>query len=387
MNLRRLIFFGSLAAPALALADAAALLSITHPARDDSRPTLRVEASGFAADDFTPAHRIADPWREPPDPRPGRNLAVGFARVEASQSWNQWTVGAYRRVDAFGEGNRDTVRVYYAQQSSPATLLAQPGSHALNYHFKGFSADGLRLAWSQPANAGPLRFGAAFNLLKAGFLRVERVSGSAVSAGGVATVNGRRELLYTGLDYTAPSRADLNDFAPFARQSTSEGWGYALDLGLLWTPRDDVRVRVAANDLLGRLSWQNVSQMVQNFNDASWPLQFNAPSAIAKITGTNTYRDYTLQLTPKVAAALEWTRADWTFGASVAAMRGLILPEASASWGRLDSGRLSLSYEPRFRSVGATFHYGAFFAGLRSDRLDLNDAHAIGTTAGLAMRF
>ena len=385
--MRRLLLLGLCAAPLAAHADAADLMAITNPALNDTRPTLRVGATGFAADDFTPAHRIADTWREPPDPRPGRNLAVGFARLEASQSWNNWTIGAYKRVDAFGEGNRDTVRVYYDQQSNPDALLAQPGTRNLDYHFKGFSADGLRLAWSQPASAGPLRFGAAINLLKAGFLRIENVTGRAVSAGGVATINGRRELLYTGLDYTDPSRADLNDFAPLARQSSSEGWGYALDLGMQWAPRDDLRLRAAVNDLFGRLSWQNVPQMVQNFNDASWPLQFNAPAAQAKITGTNSYRDYTLQLKPKAAVAAEWTRADWTFGASVAAMRGLILPEASVAWGHIDSGRLALSYEPRFKSVGAAIHYGPFFASLRTDRSNLNDARAVGATAGLALRF
>ena len=385
--MRRLLLLGLCAAPLAAHADAADLMAITNPALNDTRPTLRVGATGFAADDFTPAHRIADTWREPPDPRPGRNLAVGFARLEASQSWNNWTIGAYKRVDAFGEGNRDTVRVYYDQQSNPDALLAQPGTRNLDYHFKGFSADGLRLAWSQPASAGPLRFGAAINLLKAGFLRIENVTGRAVSAGGVATINGRRELLYTGLDYTDPSRADLNDFAPLARQSSSEGWGYALDLGMQWAPRDDLRLRAAVNDLFGRLSWQNVPQMVQNFNDASWPLQFNAPAAQAKITGTNSYRDYTLQLKPKAAIAAEWALADWTFGASAAAVRGLILPEASVAWGRADSGRLALSYEPRFKSVGAALHYGPFFAGLRADRSNLNDARAIGASAGLAMRF
>ena len=385
--MRRFLLLGLCAAPLAVQADASDLMAITNPAVDNPRPTLRVAATGFAADDFVPAHRIADTWRNEPDPRPGRNLAVGFARLEASQSWNNWTLGAYKRVDAFGEGNRDTVRVYYEQQSNPDALLAQPGTRHLNYHFRGFSADGLRLAWSQPADAGPLRFGAALNLLKAGFLRVEHVTGSAVSAGGVATVNGRRELMYTGLDYTDPARADLNDFAPLARQSTSEGWGYALDLGMQWAPRDNLRVRAAVNDLFGRLSWQNVPQMVQNFNDASWPLQFNAPAAQAKITGTNSYRDYTLQLKPKAAVAAEWTRADWTFGASAAAMRGLILPEASVAWGHIDSGRLALSYEPRFKSVGAALHYGPFFAGLRADRSNLNDARAIGASAGLAMRF
>jgi hypothetical protein len=48
---------------------------------------------------------------------------------------------------------------------------------------------------------------------------------------------------------------------------------------------------------------------------------------------------------------------------------------------------LRVSYEPRFKSAGAAVHYGPFYAGLRTDRSNLNDARAVGATAGLAIRF
>ena len=86
--MRRFLLLGLCAAPLAVQADASDLMAITNPAVDNPRPTLRVAATGFAADDFVPAHRIADTWRNEPDPRPGRNLAVGVARLEASQSWN-----------------------------------------------------------------------------------------------------------------------------------------------------------------------------------------------------------------------------------------------------------------------------------------------------------
>lgn len=383
--MRKLLILGLASLPALALADATDLMAITNPAVVDARPTLRATATGFAADDFVPAHRIAETWRDAPTPRPGRNLAVGFGRAELSQSYGGWTFGTFKRVDALGEGNRDTVRIY-AAFDDPDSLLAQNGHYSLNYRFKGYSADGLRFAWAG-AMSERLTVGAAVNLLKAGTLRVEKVSGSAVSGGGVATVNGRRELLYTGLDYTSPARADLNDFAPANREQTDNGWGQALDLGLQWRPRDDLRVSAAVSDLFGQLRWNNVPQLTQDFNNASWPLQFNSPSAVAKITGTNRYRDYTLQLKPKAAAAVEWSRPGWSVGAGLAATRGLILPEANASWGRVDGLLLRVSYEPRFKSAGAAMHYGPFYAGLRTDRSDLNDARAVGATAGLAIRF
>jgi len=46
-----------------------------------------------------------------------------------------------------------------------------------------------------------------------------------------------------------------------------------------------------------------------------------------------------------------------------------------------------LSYEPRFKSVGAGFRYGLFFASLRTERGNLNDTRAVGASAGLAIRF
>lgn len=384
--MRRLILLGLSVFPLAAHADASDLMAITNPAVLDSRPSFRVNASGFAADDFVPAHRIADPWRSAPDPRPGRNLAVGFARLEASQSWGAWNLGTFKRVDALGEGSRDTVRVYYAF-GQPDTLLAQNGTYNLDYRFKGYAADGVRLGWATSASNDSLRFGVALNLLKAGMLRVERVSGTAVSSAGVATVRGRRELLYSGLDYTPQARADLNDFSPSMQQNTEKGWGHALDLGMEWLPRNDLRVNLAVNDLFGRLSWKNVPELTQDFNDASWPLEFNAPAAQAKITGTNRYRDYSLHLKPKAAASVAWSGSGWGLGASIAATRGLLLPEASANWGTPENGLVQLSYEPRFKSVGAGFRYGLFFASLRTERGNLNDTRAVGASAGLAIRF
>jgi hypothetical protein len=113
--MRNLLILGFASLPALALADAADLMAITNPAVADARPTLRATATGFAADDFVPAHRIAETWRDAPTPRPGRNLAVGFGRAaEVSQSYGGWTFGTFKRVDALGEGSRDTVRIYAA---------------------------------------------------------------------------------------------------------------------------------------------------------------------------------------------------------------------------------------------------------------------------------
>ena len=94
MNLRRLIFFGSLAAPALAQADAAALLSITNPAHDDSRPTLRLEASGacqvryFGSQPWPFPHSLmlgfqADYESGAVSPQEGEIEDAGFYRVDA----------------------------------------------------------------------------------------------------------------------------------------------------------------------------------------------------------------------------------------------------------------------------------------------------------------
>lgn len=383
--MRSLLLCGLTAVPALAHADAADLMAIANPAVLDTRPSFRLDAAGFAADDFVPAHRIADTWHDTPTPRPGRNLAVGFGRAEASQSYGNWTFGTFKRVGALGEGNRDTVRVY-AAFNDPDSLLAQAGTYDLNYRLKAYTADGVRFGWADQLSER-LTIGAAVSLLKAGTLRVEKVTGSAVSGGGIATVNGHRELRYTGLDYTDPTRADLNDFSPLNRESTDNGWGQALDLGLNWQPRDDLRVSAAVNDLFAQLRWKNVPELTQDFNGASWPLQFNSPSAVAKITGTNRYRDYTLQLKPKAVGALAWSGSGWGLGVGLAATRGLILPEANASWGRLGGLQLRVSYETRFKSTGVALHYGSFFASLRSDRSNVNDAHAVGATAGLAIRF
>jgi hypothetical protein len=184
----------------------------------------------------------------------------------------------------------------------------------------------------------------------------------------------------------SPDRADLNDFAPATREQTDNGWGRAIDLGLQWRPRDDLRVS-GPDRPLRPAALEQRAPAHPGLQQRQLAAGVQQPSAVAKITGTNRYRDYTLQLKPKAAAAVEWSQPGWSVGAGLAATRGLILPEANASWGRADGLLLRVSYEPRFKSAGAAVHYGPFYAGLRTDRSNLNDARAVGATAGLAIRF
>ena len=58
-------------------------------------------------------------------------------------------------------------------------------------------------------------------------------------------------------------------------------------------PRDDLRVSAALTDLFGQAALEQRASATQDFNNASRPLEFSSPSAVAKITGTNRYQDYT----------------------------------------------------------------------------------------------
>lgn len=375
------------ALPGLARADAADLLALVQPTRNDAATAVRVDALGFAADDFTPAHSIARTWNAPPTPRDGPNRALGFARLETSASHGTWSVAVFRRYDALGSGTPDTVRFYHAL-AHPDDLLARDQRLGIDYRFTGFSADGLRLTRHFSPAPDQAHYAVSLNLLKAGALRMERATGIATTAGGVATVNGRRSLLYTGLDPTPTSQAHLNDFAPVTTGTPSAGWGVSVDLDARWQPRPDLHLSVAANDLLGRLHWQDVPEMVQDFNGTAWPLQFNQPQATARITGANHYRDVTLHLKPKVAAAAEWSVSPrWQADASLATVQGVVLPEAGLSWQATAGPRVRLSYETRFGSAGVGVRMGPFYAEVRSDRFNLNDAHSLGARAGLTLAF
>lgn len=372
--------------PGLALASPENLLAIHNPVQTIAGTELKFEASAFAGNDLYAAHRLADEWASPPDTRPGRNLAVGHARAELSAQYGGFSVSSFKRFDGFGTATRDAVNFYYGSQQ-PDSLLARPGTLDLRYGFTGFSASGVRLGWSGQVQE-KLRVGFSLNLMKAGILRQERIKGTATVSGGVGTVAGTRTLLYTGLDYTPAAEANINDFSPYAQSTTDKGQGRSLDLGMQWDLRPDLHLTLIANDLLGQLSWKQVPELTQNFNDANWPLEFNVPGSTAKITGTNRYRDYTLHLKPKLSSSLRWDAADtWGVDGGFATRAGVCLPEAGAFWRWADAGIARLSYEPRFGSLGLGLGYGPFFVEGRTDRTNLNNAHTVGLQAGVALRF
>lgn len=380
----------SLGIAVAANATAADLLAVSTAPVGDLPRGVSFSATAFAADDFIAAKDIDDHWSQPASPRPGRNLAVAFGRAGMDYTGHGWSVGVFARGDAFGKTNRDSIEVFQAA-ADPLQLLDSDRRYGLDYEFTGFSAYGLRLALALPLASETVSGSVALNLLKADRLRVERVVGEVVVEDGKANIHGVRTLLYDGLDYTSPLAPNpgRSDFRPATREDGDVGYGYALDFALRWQASPELRVDLAVNDLLGKLSWKNVPLLTQRvdvdgISATQWPTR---PGGEASFRNASRYQDVDLDLDPRMRLAAAWTRDVVVLGASLSARSGVVLPEFSAGWRFAEEGIIALSYETRFDSIGIGVRYGPFQFALRADDADFGAAKALGATIGLNYHF
>lgn len=264
-------------------------------------------------------------------------------------------------------------------------MLDSDHRYDLDYEFTGFSAYGLRLALALASET--VSGAVALNLLKADRLRIERVVGEV--EGGKANIHGVRTLLYDGLDYKLPlvPNPGRSDFRPATREDVDAGYGYALDFSLRWQASAELSFDLAVNDLLGKLSWKNVSLLTQwvdvnGISEMQWPTR---PGGEASFRNESRYQD--VDLDPRVRLAATWARDALILGTSLSARSGVVLPEFSAGWKIAEEGIIALLYETRFDSAGVGVRYGPFQFALRADDADLGDAKALGVAIGLNHHF
>ena len=380
----------SLGIAVAANATAADLMAVSTAPVADLPRGVSFSATAFAADDFIAAKDIDDAWTQPADPRAGRNLAVAFGRAGLDYTGDGWSVGVFTRADGFGRTNHDSI-VVYAASDDPLRLLDTNRGYGLDYEFTGFSAHGVRFAVALPLASETLSGSVALNLLKADRLRIERVVGQVEVEDGTANIHGVRTLLYDGLDYESPTDPNpgRSDFRPATRRDGDAGYGYALDFALRWQASPELRVDLAVNDLLGKLSWKNVPLLTQRvdvdgINETQW---LTRPGGMASFNNTSGYQDVDLDLDPRMRLASTWTRDALVLGASLSARSGVVLPEFSAGWRFAEEGIIALSYETRFDSIGIGVRYGPFQLALRADDADFSAAKALGATIGLNYHF
>lgn len=360
---------------------------LVNPAIPPS-PGLALELSGgaYVGNDMVPVRDLeAEPWPSNYQARSGANLGVGFARVEVGGSERGWNMAYFYRRDRLLEASRDTVDAYVLNQHGE--IVGQDRTYGLDYHLRGFSADGVRVGYSEamPFGSGKgLVWGASVSLLRGQEVREEEVRGELVSLAGSATLNGRREYYDSSL---RPQAGDggFNDFIPPELMTAESGWGFGLDLGATWYGASGATLSVAVNDLAGMIHWDRVPMIGQRVNNLHDP--FEPGSSDPAVTGRNVYESLTYRLKPKVMVSGAYPFGPVVLMARLEGLDGHWFPQVGASYAMTPEMRVGIEYETRFGGVEAHLRHRNYYLSLATQSLDLADSRVFGITAGWRRSF
>lgn len=357
---------------------------VKNPA-DRSAPVM-LSAGLFAGNDMVPVAKFDDRiW--PPDyrTRDGTNLGVANARFEIIASRRDWTFSYFYRQDWLLRGNRDTVDAYYLEQSDQ--LTSQVRNYDLQYDLRGFSADGVRLAFARrvAAHGGELRWGIAASLMRGLDVRVDQVNGSLiVSQIGTASALADRGLYNTRMAAVPPS-SSFNAFTPASVKDVPDGWGYGFDVGLSWQAEGGLRLGLAANDLLGRLRWDSVPYLYQAVDGQMSGSSLTSGTNGGIIQGSSSYRSLTLKLKPKIRLDADYPRGAMTYSGSLESIDGYWFPQFGARYAVSSNWSLGVDYETRFGTVELGLRHPNFYLTVGSQDLNLNTSRAWSASAGVSL--
>ncbi|MDP1905733.1 MAG: hypothetical protein Q8M09_16055 [Pseudomonadota bacterium] len=364
------------------------MLMVDNPALPSGEANAITFSGGiFAANDMVPVSHFGDaPWPADYRTREGTNLAVGNMRAAFGTRRGDWSVGYFYRQDWLLKASRDTVDAHYLDQTNQLTSGAR--AFDLDYSLQGFSADGLRLAFSRAnatADGGEWRWGVAASLMHGYDVRLEQAQGNLLTTVGSATLVGNRELFNTRLR-AVPAAASFNAFSPGPAQDVPAGWGYSLDLGLSRNFRNGANLALAVNDVLGQIKWDRVPLITQNINGTFAGNTFNS-GASAIVSGVNRYQSLTLDLKPKLRIEADYPLGETTLLARVEGVDGQWFPQVGISHAIASKWRVGLDYETRFGAAEISLRHANYYLALSSQSLKLNESQALGIAAGLSYAF
>lgn len=357
------------------------LLAIVNPAeRAVPVDNCAITASGqfFSASDYTAMRYFSDDRWTQYAPRDGRNVALAFARLDASARSKSWSLGYFYRLDALLESNHDLIEIVGANKMR--TIVSTNRTFNIDLDLQGFEADGVRLdkafSW-QTGSAAEMTVGAGVSLLRGRRTRMIQGQGSALSTG-------------SGYFYALGAEdADNRKSFPFMAPGEVSGTGYAFDLGLRVQWTDGRRLDLAVNDLMGEIRWKNLPRTTETANsaiatrDAEGYIAFNPT-----LSGQNSRVDLTQRLDPKgslhfhaplghgLSANLgtEWIKSN-------------VFPGVGLEFATTNGITLALDYDIRFNSYGLGVTWNNLYLAARTENMNLDQSKAYGIEAGLGMKF
>ena len=357
------------------------LLGVSNPADLAGRQGWGAYAAAhyFEANDYIAVREFSHDWGGDYSPRSGKNTAMQIIRGEAGASLESWRLATLYRKEILLESNRDTTDMAYFNKTRLRVPAGQ--TFGVDLRIQGFEADGIRLdkGFVLPSTTDmTVSVGVGASLLRGKRVRIGRADGTASS-----TVSG---YAYNVALEDSNSKATY----PFIRDAAPIGQGYAFDLGTRIAWANGARLELAANDLAGKIRWENMPHTLLNANsntiarDASGFITFNP--AISGVNDVNR-RSIEQKLDPKLHAQAVYPIGKFDVFAGTDWTKGYWFPQAGVAY-RFDANwKTMLDYDARFKTLGWRIAHKWFYLSLRSESATLDKAKAYGAAAGLNVSF
>lgn len=365
------------------LAHANGLLAIENPAHNGQETQTYANAAAFEGNDQVAMRQYSSNWQGSYTPRTDQNLGLLAARAEIGAQWQGFRLGLLYRADALAQTNRDTADL--ARQYNTSQGYDTGRNYRLDYQIQGFEATGTRLSKSAQWSLGgawQLDVGMGLAYLQGLRLKLGSASGQVTSTS-VKDFNASVNLTETTNFISTTDFASFN--APYGRQVTASGQGYAVDAGLVLRHQSSgMGFEVAVADLVGQMDWQNVPSNVTDYNtatkyfDANGYARFN-PAA----TRTSSYQNVRQVLDPKLWLAANYPVGDLALQFAVSATQGFSFPQAGFSYRINPEWVIKADHDFRFSTLGVLLLHAPFYFGVRTDNLNLDSAKAYGLNAGV----
>ena len=361
---------GGFSAPILA----EQLLSAENPALAGAARGAYLDGQAFFGSDIVPLVQANKDWSQGYNPRSGKNYALISTRVETGMQWNGFRLGYIERNEWLASANRDALDIY--RTSKQNRNYDNGRNYSLDYHLRGFTADGARLTKSFSNELGSgwsVSWGVAASVLRGRTVRSEDITGSAMATGGrnyTATVDWMRD--YSHTDTVAEG------FSPAFQAGSPSGQGYAADFGMSFGREDGLHVEWIASDIIGRMNWHDIPEKTLSGS--------NLPGAT--LPGGHKWRVDLAQNIPTkqtLFVSIPTRTADIELGDTL--VQGLNLPRVGLAKRLGADWTTRLDYDFHFSTVGLGVSYRWLYFNVRSNSLSVNKARAFGLGLGARLEF
>lgn len=345
------------------LAHAVDLLGLRNPADIEQNSAAWVDVSAMGGSTFRPLQNAAQDRWDTLNPRDGKNLELAISRTNVGFNRNGWAVAVSSRLELFGQAQKDTLDVYQSQLLGLPMASTRP--YSVDYKLEGFEAQGIALGKAfQGAYGGhQWRLGVNATLLDAKRIKAQ-------SAWGQASTMGGGPLVVTGATYNDDSAINTiaNGFIPKFQNQTPTGTGYAVDLGLHYLHPSGMELEWTVADAVSEIQWKNVPEMTLS-GSSSFNGQFPG--------GRKVLIDLTQTLVPKHAITARVPMGSYVVDATENLFGSTTMFSAGLRRKLPGDWVAGCDYDFFFNALGVTLSNSMFGLTLRTDNLNLEQAHSV----------